>query len=175
MSTTVNFSDLFNQGSTQLNFLLLSQRNMILIFAFSLTFMVFASSLKHRYMVRFILLCLLFYSVALGIVSIINYNNYIRLTRRELNSEKGLTEIVDDELQILNDWGKWVYFSYALLGINALIVIFYIMYELGIYHVPSSSSSSSPKVKETSLKETPFDDEGFSSNRERFSFSNSSK
>lgn len=133
----LNFSDLFSQGSTQLNFLLLTQRNMILIFAFALTFMVFANNLKHRLMVRFIMLCLLVYSVALGIVSIINYNNYINKTNNELNSEKGDQEIVDDELQILKDWGRWIYFSYALLAINGLIIIFYIFYEVGYFQIKS--------------------------------------
>lgn len=137
--TTINFSDMFNQGSTQVNFLLLSQRNMILIFAFALTFMVFSNDLKHRYMVRFIMVCLLVYSVALGIVSIINYNNYIAKTRRELNDEKAEEELIDDELQILNDWGRWIYFSYALLGINALIIIFYVVHEAGYYHIPPKS------------------------------------
>ncbi|MCH9622044.1 MAG: hypothetical protein S4CHLAM20_14780 [Chlamydiia bacterium] len=132
--TTINFSDMFSQGSTQLNFLLLSQRNMILIFAFALTFMVFANNFEHRHMVRVIMFCLLIYSVALGIVSIINYNNYISKTRKELNNEKADGELIDDELQILSDWGRWIYFSYALLGINGLIIIFYIVYEAGYYH-----------------------------------------
>jgi hypothetical protein len=124
---------MFSQGSTQLNLLLLSQRNMILIFAFALTFMVFANNFKYRLMIRIIMFFLLIYSIALGIVSIINYNNYIRITRRELNDEKGDGELIDDELQILSDWGRWIYFSYALLAINALIIIFYIMYEVGLY------------------------------------------
>lgn len=141
--TTINFSDMFSQGSTQLNFLLLSQRNMILIFAFALTFMVFSNDLKHRYMVRFIMVCLLVYSVALGIVSIINYNNYIAKTKKELNSEKADGELIEDELQILKDWGRWIYFSYALLAINGLIILFYIFYELGYYH-PKKGRSSSP-------------------------------
>ena len=139
--TTINFSDMFSQGSTQLNFLLLSQRNMILIFAFALTFMVFANNFKHRFMVRFIMFCLLVYSVALGILSIINYNNYIKKTKKELDSEKADGEIIEDEIKLLDDWGRWIYFSYALLGINGLIIIFYISYEVGLYHHPVSKTS----------------------------------
>ena len=161
--TTINFSDMFSQGSTQLNFLLLAQRNMILIFAFALTFMVFANNFKYRFMVRFIMFCLLIYSVALGIMSILNYNSYIKKTKKELNAEKAVNDTMEedikDELQILKDWANWIYFSYALLGINALIIIFYIMFEVGIYHpdgvmssetTPGGSSSSSAKSKDIS-------------------------
>ena len=65
MATEIKFSDMFSQGSSQLNFLLLSQRNMLLVFAFSLTFTVFATDFKYRRMVRFIMFCLLIYALAL--------------------------------------------------------------------------------------------------------------
>jgi len=159
MATTdkTYFQNLFVQGSTQLNFLLLSQRNMILIFAFSITFLVFSVDFRKRLLVRLIMFCLLVYSVALGILSTINYNKYIKKTEKELDSEKNadIGEDVSDEIELLKDWQKWVYFSYVLLGVNALIIIFYIMFEIGAYDpsgidqtsISKQTSSRSKRVK----------------------------
>ena len=138
-----NFSDMFSQASSQLNFLLLAQREMVIIYGFCLTFMVFGSSLKHRLMLRVIISCLLVYSVAVGIVSVVIYNKYIENTRKELKTEKADGEVISDELQMLKDWEVWVYFTYALLAISGLIIGFYIMYEIGMYHPKSISKSKS--------------------------------
>lgn len=145
-----DFQELFQQGSSQLNFLLLSQRNIILIFALSLTFAAFSASFKYRYLIRFIMFTFLVYAFAVGIVSVINYNNYMRRTKNELDQREQDDQNVIDERDVLNEWSRWVYFSYVLLGINALIIIFYIVYEAGIYHQLPKTRRVFPKTKKVS-------------------------
>ena len=144
---------LFNQSSSQLNFLLLAQRNMILIFAFSLTFLAFSTNLRKRFLIMFIMSCLLIYSLAIGIVSIINYNKYDNKTRSDLGP---LTSDNEAEIEMMNDWYRWTYFTYVLLGLNGVIILFYFLYEIGFYDPVKKKKtykSSRLTVSEPSLQD----------------------
>lgn len=120
-----DYQDLFSQASTQLNFLLLTQRNMILVMAFSLTFLGFSTTFRSRIMIRLIIFSFLIYSLLLGIISTIDYREYMEKTRDEITRQN-----FDDGLDLLDNWANWVNFTYALLALNCLIILFYIFYEI---------------------------------------------
>jgi hypothetical protein len=132
-----DFQDLFQQASTQLNFLLLSQRNMILIFAFAITFVAFTHPFRRRFMVWLIMFLLLGYALAVGIVSSIDYLDYMNKTKTELEERQ-----FDDGLDLLDNWRGWVNFTYALIALNGLVIIFYLFFELDIYLSSRKTSSS---------------------------------
>lgn len=125
MVAVKSYQDLFNQASTQLNFLLLSQRNMILVMAFALAFLGFATNFKHRIIIRVLIFSLLVYSFLLGLFSTIDYKDYIGKTREELERQN-----FDDGEDLLDTWSNWVNFTYALLALNGLLIIFWILYEI---------------------------------------------
>ena len=120
-----DYQDLFQQASTQLNFLLLSQRNMILVLAFALAFLGFSHTFKNRVLIRLLVFTLMIYSLAVGVVSSIDYLDYIKKTEDELEERD-----FDDGIELLENWKNWVNFTYALLGVNSLIIIFFMCYEL---------------------------------------------
>ena len=111
-------SVIFEQLSTQLNFLLLSQRQMILISAFSVALMTFSDSMKQRdakgaYFI-YLAVVLLVYAIAVGSKASSDFNSYI----------SDLDAITDpDELDMISRASSWVYFSYALLGVLATVLL----------------------------------------------------
>jgi len=151
-----DYQDLFQQASTQLNFLLLIQRNMILVFAFAFAFVGFSTAFQRRILVRTIIFFLLIYSLAIGIVSAIDFLSYMKKTKRELEERD-----FDDGLELLDDWAGWVDFTYALIALNGLIIIFYFILEMDIYiknhrkhysEIEISSSKSSTRHKKKLYK-----------------------
>lgn len=133
--TVKDYQDLFNQASTQLNFLLLAQRNMILIYAFALAFMGFSVTFYHRNMVRILIFSLLIYAIAVGSVSTIDYLDFVKKTRSEL-----VERDFDDGLDLLDQWENWTNFTYALLALNVLIIIIWVSYELDFHRKNHASS-----------------------------------
>ena len=112
---------LFEQLSTQLNFLLLSQRQMILVAAFSVAIATFASNIKKMY-VSYISLMLLAYSLAVGITAAVDFNNYIEDVRKDS------PPLQEDELRLLNRSKKWVYFTYIQVVIITVLIITFIKF-----------------------------------------------
>lgn len=109
---------LFEHLTPQLNFLLLSQRQMILLSAFSVALATFASNVKKR-QVYYLSLTLLIYAIAVGITAAVDFNNYID------DAKKDTPALEQDELEFVKRSQKWVYFSYAqIVIIVALAVIF---------------------------------------------------
>ena len=64
---------LFEQLSTQLNFLLLSQRNMIIVSAFSVALATFSHNTRNANF-KWLSLMLFVYSVAVGITAAVDFN-----------------------------------------------------------------------------------------------------
>lgn len=117
---------LFEQLSTQLNFLLLSQRQMILIAAFSVAIATFATNIK-KLDVAFISIMLLVYSLAVGITAVVDFNNYIEDVKNDTtNTTNGTLE--EDELRLVNRSKKWVYFTYAQIVIITILAYFFIKF-----------------------------------------------
>lgn len=108
-------NNLFDQLTAQVNFLLLSQRNMILISAFSVALASFKSTFSHPLMKYFVVI-LFVYALAVGAKSAEDFNAYIKDTR----NEGGLDS---RDLNVLDRYETWVYFSYTLLGIIVLILL----------------------------------------------------
>ena len=116
---------LFEQLSTQLNFLLLSQRQMILIAAFSVAIATFATNIK-KLDVAFISIMLLVYSLAVGITAVVDFNNYIEDVKNDTTN--GTNGLEPDELRLVNRSKKWVYFTYAQIVIITILAYFFIKF-----------------------------------------------
>jgi len=110
---------LFEQLSTQLNFLLLSQRQMILVAAFSVAIATFATNIKKLY-VSYLSLMLLAYSLAVGITAAVDFNNYITDVKNDT------PKLDDDELRLVNRSKKWVYFTYIQVAIIVILMSVFI-------------------------------------------------
>ena len=107
---------LFEQASGQLNFLLLAQRNMILISAFSLALATFKGNFNYPLM-RYFVIVLFAYAIAVGVKSIDDFNAYIKDTRNDTPA------LDDNEKNLLNRYEDWVIFSYILIGIIVIIML----------------------------------------------------
>ena len=107
---------LFEQASGQLNFLLLAQRNMILISAFSLALATFKTEFNYPLMKYFVVI-LFSYAIAVGAKSIIDFNAYIKDARVDEPT------LDDNEINLLNRYEEWVYFTYALIAIIVIILL----------------------------------------------------
>lgn len=112
---------LFEQLSTQLNFLLLSQRQMILVAAFSVAIATFSKNIKKMH-VSYISLMLLGYSLAVGITAAVDFDSYIQDVK---NDEPPLQ---DDELRLLNRSKKWIYFTYIQVVIIVILMAVFIKF-----------------------------------------------
>jgi hypothetical protein len=108
-------NDLFDQATAQLNFLLLSQRNMILVSAFGLALAQFKKKLEYPFL-KYLVISLFIYAIAVGSKSIQDFNYYIKDTR-----DTG--SLHDKEVGLLNRYETWVYFSYTLIGIIIFILL----------------------------------------------------
>ena len=109
--------DLFSQASSQLNFLLLSQRTMVLISAFTIAFAGF-SNRDHYPLGRYLVISLFIISIAYGIVAAEDFKKYIKDT-------KELTDLKPKEVELLNAFEKWTYFSYIIVSIIIVIMLTY--------------------------------------------------
>ena len=131
-------SSLIDQATSQLNFLLLSQRNMILISAFALALATFKNNVGQKY-IEYLVIILFSYAIAVGSKSIEDFNAYITDAKQDGADPK--------ELDLLDRWEKWVYFSYTLLGIIILILIFYADIAIFKYTIPFHSAGDKKKKR----------------------------
>ena len=122
-------ANLFDQATSQLNFLLLSQRNMILVSAFAVALAQFKKTFQYPFM-KYLVIILFAYSIAIGAKSIDDFNVYIKETLEET------TPVLDDnEKKLLNRYKEWVYFSYTLIGIIVFILLTFTQIEFfGPFH-----------------------------------------
>ena len=117
--------DLFDQLSTQQNFLLLSQRQIILVSAFSVSLLTYKGNLPAKKYPRkvlfgYISFVLFIYAIATGIKSAVDFYEYSNDTRKELDGKA-------DEKKLLDRAEQWLYFSYLLIFlVLILMVIFYV-------------------------------------------------
>jgi hypothetical protein len=114
---------LFEQLSTQLNFLLLSQRQMILIAAFSVAIETFATNIKKS-QITFISITLLVYSLAVGITAAVDFNNYIEDVKNDTTGG----QIEQDEINLVNRSKKWVYFTYTQVVIITILTFYFVKF-----------------------------------------------
>ena len=107
--------NLFEQLSTQLNFLLLAQRQMILVSAFAVSLIIFWNKKKGAPLM--LLSFLLFaYSVAVGIKSSLEFTEFIKDVKNDV-------PLQDDEKRLVDSASTWAYFSYVLIGIIFVAII----------------------------------------------------
>lgn len=105
---------LFDQASSQLNFLLLSERNMILLSAFSLALASFRRSFNHP-LLRYFIVFLFSYAIAVGIKSGLDFQEFIRDVKEEnLNT---------NERKLIENYSSWIYFTYVLTGFVIFILL----------------------------------------------------
>lgn len=114
-------SQLFNQATSQLNFLLLSQRTVVLLVGFNIAFATFISK-RDYYLSRFLVMVIFIYSIAYGIVAAVDFNKYIKDTKEEIKINP---ENKEKELELLDSFGKWSNFSYVLVSIVIFIMLTY--------------------------------------------------
>ena len=110
---------LFDQLSTQLNFLLLSQRQMIITSALGLAVLNFSTSLTgalklKKIYLTYLSLTLLIYSIAVGIKAAMDFEDFIKTVKDE--------EILDPgETKFANRSRTWIYYSYFLIAIICIM------------------------------------------------------
>lgn len=112
---------LFEQLSEQLNFLLLAQRQMILVGAFAVAIATFGHNIKTSKLFRkiyliYLVIVLLAYAIAIGVKSALDFNGYIG---EILDDEHPLEP---DEIKMVNRSKTWVYFSYFLIAIVVSLI-----------------------------------------------------
>lgn len=107
--------ELFTQASTQVNLLLLSQRNMVLVSAFAITLVSFAPNFKYNY-VKYLAILLFIFAIASGSKSVEDFNAYIKDTKTNDSSDPA-------ELDLLNRWASWSNYSYFMLAIVSFIFL----------------------------------------------------
>lgn len=112
---------LFEQLSTQLNFLLLSQRQMILTSAFAVGILTFTNNIRKSFgfkkiYLTYLSLSLFMYGIASGIKAVLDFEDYIGEVKEEQNISK-------NELSMIKRGNSWRYFSYTLIGILLLVVV----------------------------------------------------
>ena len=114
---------LFNQASQQLNFLLVAQRSMVIITAFSVALTTFyANNKKQYYMLKYLVPLLLAYAAAIGIKSTIDFNKYMK----DVNNDA----LQDDDKKLLDTWKTWEYFNYPLIILIVIISLIFIKNEI---------------------------------------------
>ena len=112
---------LFDQLSSQLNFLLLSQRQMILTSAFAIGLLSFynnvrkTSDFKKIYII-YLSVVLLIYGVTAGLKAILDFEDYLE----EVKQESGLTK---SEIGMIKRSNSWRYYSYSLISIILFIMV----------------------------------------------------
>ena len=107
--------ELFSQASTQVNMLLLSQRNMVLVSAFAITLVSFAPNFKYNY-IKYLAILLFIFAIASGSKSVQDFNVYIKDTRDSPNTQGA-------ERELLDRWADWADYSYFMLAIVSFIFL----------------------------------------------------
>jgi uncharacterized membrane protein YidH (DUF202 family) len=112
--------DLFEQLSAQQNFLLLSQRQMILVSAFAVALFNYKNTLASKKYPRqklfsYISFILFAYAIATGIKAAVDFRRYANDTKKELAGK-------NDELQLLDRAEEWMYFSYLLIVLVVVVM-----------------------------------------------------
>ena len=112
---------LFDQLSTQLNFLLLSQRQMILTSAFGVALLTFANNIRKSFgfkkiYITYLSLLLFFYAIMVGFKAVFDFEDYIGEVKEEKN-------ISNNELSMIKRSNSWRYYSYTLIAIILLVLI----------------------------------------------------
>ena len=107
--------EIFSQASSQLNFLLLSQRNMVLVSAFAVTLQTFSETFKYHY-IRYTALLLFIYAIASGTKAVIDFNFYIKDAKEDSNTDS-------QERELLDRWAEWSNYSYFMLAIVGFILL----------------------------------------------------
>lgn len=115
---------LFDQLSTQQNFLLLSQRQMILVSAFGVAIATFGNNIKSNVSIKkiylaYLSLVLFGYAIATGIKASVDFNDYISDVKEENPS------LDKNELSLVNRAKAWVYFSYVLIVVTITLLIMF--------------------------------------------------
>lgn len=114
---------LFSQASQQLNFLLVAQRSMVIITAFSIALTTFYGNNNEKYyMLKYIIPLLLLYAAAIGIKSTIDFNKYMKDVENDT--------LQDDDKKLLDTWKTWEYFNYPLIFLIIIISLIFIKNEI---------------------------------------------
>jgi hypothetical protein len=106
---------IIDQATQQLNFLLMAQRNIVLISAFAITLATFKKNFDYPFM-DFLVLVLLIYSIGVGVKSALDFDAYVKDAKED-------TGATDNELDLLARYEEWVYFTYILIGIVIFIIL----------------------------------------------------
>lgn len=115
--------ELFSQASTQVNLLLLSQRNMVLVSAFAITLQTFYTNFKYNY-IKYLAILLFIFAIASGTKAVIDFNKYISDTQNG-------TDVPDEsEKKLLENWSSWSNYSYFMLAIVSFIFLNVIIIEI---------------------------------------------
>lgn len=114
MTNKVN-QELFSQSSIQVNMLLLSQRNMVLVSAFAITLQTFSNNFKYNY-IKYLAVLLFIFAIASGSKAVADFNKYINDVRRS-----GQTDPF--EIDLINRWAAWADYSYFMLAIVSFIFL----------------------------------------------------
>ena len=113
--------ELFEQLSTQLNFLLLSQRQMILICAFAVSLIVFGAK-ERGFPIMLVSLLLFLYAIAIGIKAALEFRDYIKYTRRDIDGGS----LDRDEIRVLDRAENWILFSYVQIFITVVLIVSFV-------------------------------------------------
>jgi hypothetical protein len=114
---------LFEQLSTQLNFLLLSQRQMVLLSAFGVALASYANA-SNRFILNYFALILFSYAIAVGVKSTSDFSDYIEDVRKDT------PPLEPDELRMVERSAKWVNHSYVLFALISLLLVTFIFHGL---------------------------------------------
>ena len=120
MST--NNLELYGQASSQVNMLLLSQRNMVLVSVFAITITTFAKQFKYNY-IKYLSILLFIFAIASGAKSADDFNAYIEDVKADNIDPVNPLNLDDRDLDLIERWRKWVYYSYFLLAIIAFMFV----------------------------------------------------
>jgi len=116
---------LFDQLSTQLNFLLLSQRQMILTSAFAVALLTLSNNIRKsfkfkRIYIIYLSISLFLYSLMVGFKAALDFEDYIG----EVKEEGSLSK---NDLSMLKRSKSWIWYSYSLIVILLLVLILVIV------------------------------------------------
>lgn len=135
--------ELFSQASTQVNMLLLSQRNMVLVSAFAITLVSFAPNFKYNY-IKYLAFLLFIFAIASGSKSVEDFNIYIKDTRDSPNTQGA-------ERELLDRWANWADYSYFMLAIVSFIFLNVLIIEYMEFKDYGLSWEKQKKVKSKKL------------------------
>lgn len=136
--------ELFSQSSTQVNMLLLSQRNMVLVSAFAITIQTFSANFKYIY-IKYLAFLLFIFAIASGSKSVEDFNNYIEDT-------KNSGQLDDKERSLIDRWSNWSDYSYFMIAIVSFIFLNIIIIEIQEFRKIDWSWKKIKKTKSRKMK-----------------------